>query len=475
MLAGAALALAGCAIGPRFHEPSTPASGQGGFVSASGDAFSGGPPPPDWWRLYRDPVLDRLVQEALTNNADLQAAAANLAKARGALEQARAGLFPSTNLQASATYGKSSTANLLATLEGTTAKPGWLYDGQFDVSYEVDLFGRIRRTIQASRADAQAVAAAQDVVRVTVAAETTRAYADACAYAEGLGVAQRSAALAGQLYDLTVRQRDLGARSDLEVATAGTVFDQAKAAVPGLEGQQRTSLFELAVLTGRPPEEISADAARCHTPPRLDQLLPVGDGAALLKRRPDVRQAERTLAADTARIGVAEADFFPTVSLTGNAAQAGSNGAQLTSSRNFSWGIGPLITWSFPNVLVAKAEVRQARAQASGDIARFNSAVLTALKEAEEALTAYASELRRHAELQGARDQAARAFQLAQVQQQNGAIGFPDLVQDERNLLQAESDLAASDQLLVSDQVTVFKALGGGWEQAPAVVPPKAP
>ncbi len=234
-------------------------------------------------------------------------------------------------------------------------------------------------------------------------------------------------------------------------------------------------MFELAVLTGDPPEVISNDAAACRAPPRLTQLLPSGDGASLLRRRPDVREAERTLAADTARIGVAETDLLPSVHLNGNVAQAGANFSQLTSSQGFSWGVGPLITWSFPNILVAKAEVRQAKAQASGDIARFQSAVLSALKEVEEALTAYNAELRRNAELRSAQDQSARAYQLAQAQLTNGAIGFPDLLQDERVLLQSESDLAASDQLLVSDQVTVFKTLGGGWETAPPVSPPKAP
>ena len=302
-----------------------------------------------------------------------------------------------------------------------------------------------------------------------------RAYADACAYAQSLDVANRSQGQAQQLYDLIVRQRDLGARSDLDVASAGAVLSQTRAAVPTLEGQQRTALFELAVLTGDPPETISADAAACKTAPHLTQLLPSGDGEGLLRRRPDVREAERALAADVARIGVAEADFFPSIHLNGAAAQAGSNGAQLTSSQGFSWGIGPLITWNFPNVLVAKAEVRQARAQASGDIARFQSQVLTALKEVEEALTGYAAELGRNAALRDARDQSRRVYQLAEVQMQNGAIGFPDLLQDERVLLQTESQLAASDQLLVSDQVTVFKTLGGGWETAPPVVPPKAP
>lgn len=474
-LAGAAALLAGCTLGPRFHEPSTPPSGQGRFVSAEPSTFSSQQPPPNWWRLYQDPVLDKLVQQALTENADLRAAAANLARARGALDQARAGLFPATDVTLSGTYGKSTTQNLIESLQGTPAKPSWFYNGALDASYEVDLFGRIRRGIEAARADADSVAAAEDVVRVSVAAETARAYANACAYGEGLDVARRSADLTQQLYDLTVRQRDLGARSDLDVASAGAVRDDARAEIPTLEGQQRTALFELAVLTGRPPEEISAEAAACHTPPKVGQLMPVGDGAALIRRRPDVREAERFLAADIARVGVAETDLFPTVSLNGSAAQGGSSFSSLTSPKAFSWGVGPLITWTFPNILVAKAEVKQARAQASGDIARFDSAVLAALKDAEESLTAYASELRRNAALRAARDENARVYQIAQAQLQNGAIGFPDLIQDERNLVQAESALAASDQTLVSNQVSVFKSLGGGWEEAPPVVPPRIP
>ena len=471
----AVLALAGlgaCALGPPYHPPATPAEGQGAFVSSVAGVTTADAPPPDWWRLYQDPILDRLVREALVNNADLQVAAANLAKARAVLQEARAGRFPTTELQLGATYGKSPTANLIANLNGTQARPGWAFDGQFDVSYEVDLFGRISRTIAAARADADALQAAEDATRITVAGETARAYADACAYADQADVARRSVDLTQQLYDVTTRQRDLGSVSDFEVASAGAVLDQAKAALPTLEAEQRSALFELAVLTGRAPEAISADAAACKAPPHLAQLLPTGDGAALLKRRPDVRRADRTLAADTDRIGVAMADLFPTVSLNGSPAQAGSNGAQLTSSRGFSFGIGPLITWSFPNLLVAGAHVNQARFQASASLAGFNAVVLQALKEVEQALTAYNGELRRRAALASARDNTDTAYRLAQVQLQNGAIGFPDLLQAERNLIQAESQLAASDQALVDDQVTVFKALGGGWEQAPPVTPP---
>ena len=466
-----ALTLGACAVGPNYHAPVTPQTARGAFVSTDATTSNDQPPPGDWWKLYNDPALNALVEQALTENRDLKVAAANLAKAEATLQEARAGRFPSTAINAGVSYGQSSTADLVASLKGLEAKPTTGFDGSFAVAYDFDLFGRIRRTIQAARASAESVAAAEDLVRINVASETTRAYADACAYGQEVEVANRSVEVVKSVYDLTVRQRDLGARSNFDVASAGAILDQARAAVPTLEGQQRSALYELAVLTGKPPAEISQDAAACSKPPVLSQLLPTGDGAALLKRRPDVREAERTLAADTARIGVATADLYPTVSLGANVGASGSALNQLTQNNAATFGIGPLITWSFPNVLVARARIKEARAQSSADLAQFDSTVLTALKEVEQALTTYNAELKRNAALKAARDESNQAATLAKVQLDNGAISFPDYLQTERLLVQAEADLAQSDQMVIEDQLAVFKTLGGGWEQAPEVKP----
>jgi NodT family efflux transporter outer membrane factor (OMF) lipoprotein len=473
--AAAALALGGCAVGPNYHPPSPPAAAAAPFVSARPAIASAESPPGDWWRLYDDPVLDGLVRGALAENQDLKVAAANLLRARGVLEQARAGLFPSTSLSLGDTWGVSGNAQFADALTGKTVAPGWLAVGAATVNYQVDLFGRIRRGLQAARADAEATADAEDVVRVTIAAETARAYADACADAEQAASARRSAATARSILELTTRQRDLGARSDFDVASAAATLDQSLAVIPTFEGQQRAQLFELAVLTGRPPSDISAAAAACRSPPRIATPLPVGDGAALLRRRPDVRQAERTLAADTARIGVAVADFYPSVSLAGSVGSSGSSYRQFTAAGSFTYQAGPLVTWTFPNVLVARAETIQARAQTSAAIAAFNSVVLTALKETEQALSTYDAELARHAALLAGQRDSQRAFDLAEIQLRQGSIGFPDLLVTERALDAAQAALAASDQALVDDQVAVFQALGGGWEGAPPVVPPKAP
>ncbi len=472
---GLALLASGCAVGPNFHPPATPVSAVGPFVSAAPAIATPEAPPPDWWRLYDDPTLDQLVQQALTENEDLKVAAANLLRAQGVLQQARAGLFPSTDLTANDLWGLSSGDQLVDFLQGAPLKPGWFGSAGLSVSYEVDLFGRIRRSIEAARADAAATAEAENVVRITVAAETARAYADACALAEQAATARKSADLAQSILDLTTRMRDLGARSDFDVASAAATVDEARAQIPTFEGEQRAQLYELAVLTGRPPAEISQAAAACRAPPTIASPLPVGDGAALLKRRPDVREAERTLAADTARIGVATADFYPTVSLTGSGGSGGDSLKQFASASSFTYQVGPLITWSFPNVLAARAEVIQARAQASASIAGFDSVVLNALKETEQALTTYHAELTRHTALVANRDDNQRAFDLASIQLQRGSISFPDLLQTERNLTTAQAELAASDQALIDDQVSVFQALGGGWENAPPVVAAKPP
>jgi NodT family efflux transporter outer membrane factor (OMF) lipoprotein len=470
------LGASACAVGPNYHAAETPPAEAQPFVSARpAIASTAEAPPADWWRLYDDPTLDQLVQEALTNNEDLKAAAANLLRASGVLSQARAGLFPTTQLSANDLWGKTGSSDLVAALTGTKAEPSWLGAGAFNVSYEVDLFGRIRRSIEAARADASATAEAENVVRITVAAETARAYADACAFAAQADTARKSAELSQQVLDLTRRMRDLGARSDFDVASAAATLDQARAAIPTFEGEHRAQLFELAVLTGHPPAEISQAAAACQAPPTIRTPLPVGDGAALIKRRPDVREAERTLAADTARIGVATADFYPTVSLTGNAASSGTSLKQIASAGNFTYQFGPLITWTFPNILVARAEVIQAKAQASASIASFNSVVLNALKETEQGLSTYDAELARHTALAANVADNESAFDLAQIQLRQGSISFPDLLQTERNLVAARAELAASDQALIDDQVAVFQDLGGGWEDAPVVIPHRAP
>ena len=453
--------LAGCASGPTYRAPGTPPSARGAFVSTNPTSTAAQPLPANWWRLYKDPVLDRLVGEALTANTDLRVAVANLTYSQGLLDEARAGRFPATTVTAGGTEGRSS----LQALQGRPA--GFAYSAGFTAAYQVDLFGRVRRTVEAARADAEGAAATADAVRVTVAARTAGAYVDACGYGEQLAVAHHSLALTQNSFDHSMIRRNAGALSDFDIDRDRVTLEQARAAIPPLESAHRAALLSLAALTGRTPAEIPANAAACAIPPRLTRMLPVGDGAALLRRRPDIRAAERGLAAATARIGVATADFYPTITLGGGVSNAAAQIAGLGNASTGSFNIGPLLTWSFPNILTAHARVKQAGAQTAAALARFDGAVLQALRETETALTAYDAELRHHAALTAARGSADEAQRLALIQFKAGAASILDLLTAQTAAVAADQAVAASDQAIADDQVAVFEALGGGWETAP--------
>jgi len=468
----AVFALGGCAVGPAYRTPAPPSPSSAAFAAAKAETLTSQAPPQDWWRLYDVPALNELVHEALAHNKTLVAAAANLRQARGALALASAGRYPSTALTAGAQDGVTELQDFGADLKGLPPPNAeGYYTLGLDASYEVDLFGRVRRTIEAAKADVEAARAAEDAVRVSVAGETTRAYLNACAYAHELAVAKQSLDLTAKTYDLTVDEARYGAASDFDVVRAKQAVSQTAATLPSLEGQRRTALFELAVLTGKPPEEISKAADVCTQAPTLAAPLPTGDVKSLFRRRPDVRQAERQLAASVARIGVSAADFYPTITLGVSAGSSATSLGGLVQRRNASYAVGPLLSWTFPNTAVASAEVRSAKAAASGAYANFEAAVLQALQDTEEALTAYNAEADRHRALQASRDQSVTAFKLAGAQYANGAASYLDVLSAQSNVVAAEAALAASDEAMASDEVTVFKALGGGWQGAPNVKP----
>ncbi len=456
-----AAATAGCAVGPNYRSPEPAAPAQGAFQGAAAAAFAPDPPPGDWWRLYQDPALDRLVAQALSANTDLRVAAANLRAARATVAEARASLLPTTTVSAGAQRVRTPQQGPLIPPATTN-----VIDVGLNVAYEVDLFGRLRRTIEAARADAGAVKAAYDLTRITVAAETARAYADACSANQELAVARRSVELEQRSYDLTVRLLNAGRDTALDTTRVGALLEQTRAAVPSLEAARQSALYRLAVLTGRPPAEYPPEAAACATPPTLTSPIPVGDGAQLLRRRPDVREAERNLAAATARIGVATADLYPSVSLGGAVGSTASSLGGLGSRPGFSWSLGPLISWTFPNILAAKARVGEARARADAALASFDGTWLVALRDTETALTQYAHDLDRVADLTRARDQSDKAQKAAALRFQAGYVGSLDVLDAERTLAEAQNALAQAQAQVASDQVTLFLALGGGWQTA---------
>lgn len=459
----AALATSACAVGPKAPDATLPPAASGAFIGAATPAVSAEAARDDWWRLYADPVLDDLIAQALAENNELEAAAANLRRVRAALGEARTARLPSTTTTAAYNRARPSAATVPGLAPGQEAAETEAYDAGLDVSYEVDLFGRVGSVTRAARADADAAAAALDVVRVSVAAETARAYADACSANAQIAVAERTLSLQGETVDLTQRLLDGGAGNGLDVARARAVLEQTRASLSPLRAQREGAVFRLATLTGRTPAEASEAARACVTPPKLSQPIPVGDGAGLLARRPDVRRAERDLAAASARVNVATADLFPRITLGGSIGATALESGGLGDSENLRFSVGPLISWSFPNVLAARARVEQAGAGAQAALATFDQTVLVALQETETALANYANELDRRAALQSARDQAATAARLSRLRFDAGADSFLTVLDAERTLAAADAQLAASNALVTSYQIALFKALAGGW------------
>ncbi|BFO55184.1 efflux transporter outer membrane subunit [Acidovorax sacchari] len=468
----ATLLLAGCSsmsVGPDYHVPAEaavrdPAAArpfQEAQAAGADAAVSAEPLPPRWWHLFRDPALDALVQEALAHNTDLRVAAANLELQQAALAQVRAAEQPQLSLSGGPGYGHVSGLSELA--PGVSPSNQFAYSVDAGLSYQVDVVGELRRAAEAAQADSAAAAAAVDLARVNVAAGTARAYAIACGTGRQLKVAESSVALQKEQLGVVQRLHDAGRAGATDLARSRSLLAQLEASPPALRAQRQAALYQLAAWLGRTPGALPAEVQQCATVPQVAGALPVGDGAALLRRRPDLRRSERQLAAATARIGVATAQLYPKVSLGLSASSAGP-ASDFLGRDTFSWNIGPLIRWSLPNTGAARARIAGAEASARMALASFDGTVLQALRETETALSAYRQELVSVEALTRARDDSAQVAQQAQRLYVGGRSAYLDTLDAQRSLATAEASLAAAQARVAQEQVAVFMALGGGWE-----------
>lgn len=454
-----ALALSACAVGPDYvASPPSPAS-SGPFLSADRPAFTPSALPADWWRLYNDPVLDTLVGDALSANTDLRQALARVERARASLRGARADRWPQSSVTAGATYNRLPASQVPAGAK----REDWSDDVGIGIAYEVDLFGRVSRENEAARADLAASQADADAARVMVVADTTRAYADAASGAARLRVAREIVDLLDRSLALTRKRHAEGLEDGLAVARIATLREQRAAEIPALEAERQAALFRLATLTGRAPAELPPIAGERSVALEIERPLPVGDGAQLLARRPDVRAAERRLAADTARIGVATADLYPRITFGAALGSTGPNLGDVFTGGPLHWLLGPLLSWAFPNQEAVRARIDAAKADTQGSLAAFDGTVLTALQETETALSAYAGAIDRRRALQSASEQAERAARIVRSQQREGTVNSLDRLDAERTLAEAKAQLAEQDAQVSRAQIDVFRALGGGW------------
>lgn len=417
--------------------------------------------PDRWWQLYADKQLDALITKAFEHNTDLRQALAHLEQVQ-AVEQETAGATrPSLNVGGGPSYGHVSGLSLLH--PGYVPANTFNYSANSGISYQLDLFGQIRRAIEAAQAGTDAAQAAVDLTRINVAAHTANAYAQACTAGLRIEAMQHSIELQQQSANISERLQKAGKVGTIDAQRARAQVEQLKSDLPPLLALRQNALFQLATLTGEQPQNFPREVQQCHQAPQIAAgVIPVGDGQALLQRRPDVRQAERQLAQATAQIGVATADLYPKISLGLNAASVGHlSGAGRGDT--FSWSLGPLISWSIPVNGVAQARIAQSEAAAKGALAKFDGTVLTALRETETALTNYARELDRNARLKAARAQSARVAEETRRLYVNGKTGYLDSLDAERVLSNADTALAASQANIAADQLALFLALGGGW------------
>lgn len=455
-LLAAALApalLAGCvSVGPDYAAPElAPVQLQG----AGDAAFSAQSPVGAWWAQFGDPVLEQLVAQSLAANHDLRIAVSRVAQARAVFVERRLDQAP--HVTAGGDYDRRRQPDLANGGERATSES---YSLGFDAGWELDLFGRQRRAAQAARADLEAEQAGLADAQVTVAAEVARNYFELRGTQKRLDVARRTLRNLGETQQLTQVRWELGAGSELDVQSSRARLKAIEADIPLLEVDEARARHRLAVLLGQRPQALDTMLAARATP-TYAKPLPLGDVGGLLRQRPDVRVAERRLASATAQVGVATAELFPRVSLSGFVGFLSGDAGDLFDGASKAWSLTPSIRWAAFDFGSVRARLRASRAQADGSLAEYEKAVLLALEDTGNALTGYARQQARLAIVAEQASAARRAEALAQIRYREGSQDFLTLLDAQRTQLAADDSLARAEAAVNVGVVAVYKALGG--------------
>lgn len=459
------LPLAACSVGPDYSRPDvTP---PGGYHEPLAGGLTSSPAQLDtWWRSLNDPALDALVQESISSNLDLRLATQRLREAR-----AQRGIVASEGLpQIDAAAGYTRERNSPNTPFGFGPGDGNFdesydnYQVGFDASWELDVFGRIRRAVEAADAEIQVAAEDRRDVLITVTSEVARNYVEMRSQQERLAIAVKNVEIQRASLELSESRFQAGLTSELDVARAKAQLETIRAAIPRNEQLIRQSMNRIAVLLGKPPGAVSALLAAAKPVPPIPPEVPVGLPGDLLRRRPDVRRAERQLAAATARIGEATADFYPRFSLTGSFGLASDQIADLGDLDSRFWSIGPSVRWPIFQGGRLRSNLEVRNAQQSQALIEFERSLLTSLEDVENTLAAYAREQVRNQSLREAVASDERAVELANELYRRGLSDFSAVIDAQRQLFLVEDELAQSTATVTLNLITLYKALGGGWE-----------
>lgn len=470
-LTGLSLLAGGCmTVGPDYVAPKVevPAS----FAEAPEDTSKGHPVEDAWWKNLNDPVLERLLMLALNSAPDITEAQARVREARALSGIAGAARYPTANA------GGFYTRNLGSNNVPTGVPPGGLgpgihsnlYQAGFDASWEIDIFGGERRTVEAADANYEAVTEDRADVVLTLLAEVARDYVELRGAQRRIEVARQNLAIERDLETLTHSLLTAGLAPRQEVLRAEAQVADIEAAIPELETDQRAAAYRIAALIGRPFTEITGELSVQRPIPQALSGVPVGLPSDLLKRRPDVRAAERRIAAANARIGIAQADLYPHFSLTAATGLESLNLSSFTSASSGYYQIGPGITWRIFDAGKIRFEVRAESARTDAAAAAYQRSVLDAFRDVETALVSYANARVRRDKLAAESAADAQAEEIAKLLYAKGVESFLPVLDAERSLYAADDALAQSERDSTLALIALYKSLGGGWQTASADV-----
>lgn len=450
------LALAACAVGPDYK--TQPLEAANITAAADSKSYDHAKYEGIWWQQFEDPTLNQLVTQSLSGNRDLRVAFARLRAARAIRDDAANDIMPVVTSRASSDVGKGQ-------IPGQTTKRvnSERYDLGLDMAWELDLFGRIQRQLEASEAQEAAAQADLQQLQVSLIAELVDAYGQLRGAQLREKIALANLKTQQDSRGITETLRDAGVGNELDVVRADARLAAVEASVPQLQAEQVRARNRIATLLGQRPDALSVDLSPAQLP-AIAKALPIGDPGELLKRRPDVRSAERQLAAATANVGVATADLFPRVSLSGFLGFTAGRGSQLGSSAAQAWALGPSITWAAFDLGSVRARLRGANAEAEGALATYEQQVLLALEESENAFSDYAKRQQRLMALLRQSEASRKAADLASIRYREGTVDYLVLLDAERERLTAEDAQALGEVDLYRGIVAIYKALGGGWQ-----------
>jgi multidrug efflux system outer membrane protein len=460
---------AGCVVGPDYHPAG--ANAPAAWVSPAADGIAdGASTPSSWWASFNDAELDSLVQRAAKSNLDLRVAEARLRQARAVRGGSAADLEPEIDASGSALRQRQSHNQPF--FGALPLPPNFpfeysVYQAGFDASWEIDLFGGRHRALEAATADWQGAIEARNDAMVSLLAEVARNYVELRGSQQRLEIARRDLKLQQEATELTRARFQGGVATELDVTREAALLAGQQAAIPPLETARRAAMYALGVLLGQPPGELVAELSPVAKVPPPPPQIPIGLPSDLLRRRPDVRRAERQLAAETARIGAAKAEWFPKISLTGDAGIESVSLSNWFDPGSRFWSIGPTVHWDALDFGRVRAQVRAQTAVQEAALATYQKAVLVSLQEAENAMVAYAQEQNRHRALAEQVVNNRRSLEMANSLFTAGRVNFLDVLDARRSLYQSDDLLAVSDQAVSLDLIALYKALGGGWGTLP--------